>query len=260
MYLSHLLINTGDNPDRPRPGRLWLRNRYRVHQRLCMAFPSEARRSGDPAFLAPYCPEDFATEVHVARSGNAGFLFRVDPLTHGRAVILVQSSKEPDWTYAFHNADYLLAAPPEVRILDARVAEGDSFRFRLQANPTRKIKTKTGDDGKRNHGTRVPVRSENLVAWLRRKGNQSGFCIDEASLMIEAGYVYFRKDWDEESDTEQNTARVKAKVKGGRLFSVTYQGTLRVTDQELFARALASGIGPAKGFGFGLLSVVPFRE
>ena len=40
MYLSCLLIDVGDNPDRPRPGRLWLRNLYHVHQRLCMAFPS----------------------------------------------------------------------------------------------------------------------------------------------------------------------------------------------------------------------------
>ena len=50
MYLSCLLIDVGDDPDRPRPGRTWLRNIYHVHQRLCMAFPSRERMEADPPF------------------------------------------------------------------------------------------------------------------------------------------------------------------------------------------------------------------
>ena len=52
MFLSCLLIDIGDNPDRPRPGRIWLRNLYHVHQRLCMAFPSDPRKTDDRDFLA----------------------------------------------------------------------------------------------------------------------------------------------------------------------------------------------------------------
>ena len=62
MYLSCLLINVGDNPDHPRPGRLWLRNLYHVHQRLCMAFPSASRKADDPDFLRPFKPEDFGPQ------------------------------------------------------------------------------------------------------------------------------------------------------------------------------------------------------
>jgi CRISPR system Cascade subunit CasE len=36
---------------------------------------------------------------------------------------------------------------------------------------------------------------------------------------------------------------------------VRYEGILQVTDCARFLAALAAGIGPAKGFGFGLLSV-----
>ena len=80
MYISCLLIDVGDNPDRPRPGRLWLRNLYHVHQRLCMAFPSSSRKCGDPEFLAPFAPEDFGNQhVHVKREAASGFLFRIDP-------------------------------------------------------------------------------------------------------------------------------------------------------------------------------------
>jgi hypothetical protein len=53
MYLSHLMIEVGSDPDRPRPGRLWLRNMYHVHQRLCMAFlpPVSKKNKDDPEFL-----------------------------------------------------------------------------------------------------------------------------------------------------------------------------------------------------------------
>lgn len=56
------------------------------------------------------------------------------------------------------------------------------------------------------------------------------------------------------------------KVHGGRrgtgqltFGAVLFEGRLRVTDADLFRAALASGIGPAKAYGFGLLSIAPAR-
>jgi len=241
MYLSFLLINVGDNPDRPRPGRLWLRNRHRVHQRLCMAFPSADRKADDADFLKPYDPKDFGSkQVHVARGNNAGFLFRIDPITSGRIVILVQSAVKPDWDYAFHNADYLLAAPPEVRLFDTCFAKGEHFRFRLVANPTRKIDTKSGPDSKRRNGKRVPVPTEKLITWLASRAESAGFSIDEGNTTIQSGYVYMNKTRD---------------GKGQRLRAIRYDGTLSVIDPARFQETLIRGIGPAKAFGFGLLSL-----
>ena len=243
MYLSCLLIDVGENPDRPRPGRLWLRNLYRVHQRLCMAFPSASRMSDDADFLKPFEPDDFAAEqVHVARKTGAGFLYRIDPQFGGRAVILVQSAVEPNWEYAFHNAGYLLAAPPECKLVDHPFAEGHYFRFRLVANPTRKIDTKSEPDGRRRHGKRVPVASDRLLDWLTRRAGPAGFCIDEDSTTVQAGYIYVNKSGNASAQ---------------RLRSVRYDGTLNVTDAAAFQNTLVSGIGPAKAFGFGLLSVAP---
>lgn len=142
MYLSCLLIDVGEDPDRPRPGRLWLRNRHRVHQRLCMGFPSQSRRSDDPDFLKPFDPADFGKPDGPPRSPDSGFLFRIDPQPGGRVVILVQSAVAPDWDYAFHNAKYLLAACPQVREFDPSFAKDQSLRFRLVVNPTRRIGTK----------------------------------------------------------------------------------------------------------------------
>jgi len=240
MYLSCLLIDVGDNPDRPRPGRLWLRNLYHVHQRLCMAFPSATKASDDAGFLKPFKPEDFEQQVHVVRGSEAGFLFRVDPQPGGRVVILVQSAVRPDWGYAFRNAGYLLAAPPEMKSFDPCFAEKQRLRFRLVANPTRKIDTKSGPDGCRRNGKRVPVPADQLHAWLARRADSAGFLVDECSTTVQQGYVYVKETRD---------------GSGHRFRSVRYDGILRVTDPDRFLAALESGIGSAKGFGFGLLSV-----
>ncbi|HRR82746.1 MAG TPA: type I-E CRISPR-associated protein Cas6/Cse3/CasE, partial [Planctomycetota bacterium] len=135
MYLSCLLIDVGTNPDRPRPGRLWLRNLYRVHQRLCMAFPSADRKRDDPQFLQPHAPGDFAQHhVHTKRSSDCGFLFRIDPQPGANPVIVVQSADRPDWEYAFHNARHFLAAPPEPTPYNPQLLTGQVFQFRLLPN------------------------------------------------------------------------------------------------------------------------------
>ena len=41
------------------------------------------------------------------------------------------------------------------------------------------------------------------------------------------------------------------------LSSAVYEGVLAVDDPELLRNALVSGIGRAKGYGFGLLTLVP---
>ncbi len=111
MYLSCLLINTGNDPDRERPARNWLRNLYRVHQRLSMAFPSGESKSVDPCFLQPYDPGNFTQTLNnkEQRSTVRGFLFRVEPRPTGQALILVQSAIVPDWDYAFQNTGFLSA-------------------------------------------------------------------------------------------------------------------------------------------------------
>lgn len=250
MYLSCLLIHVGSDPDHPRPGRLWLRNPYHVHQRLCMAFPSAERRSDDEQFLKPFKPDDFACgQVHVNRAEEAGFLFRIDPQPGGRAVVLVQSAIEPRWDYAFHNAGYLLAALPEVKTFEPCFGEGQRLPFRLLANPTRRLsRHSTGPDGQpidaNDVGKRVPVRDDQLIDWLVRRAEPWAL-IDKDCTTIQPGYVYV--------DKERNG-------QGQRLRSVRYDGILTVTNPDKLQLATVQGIGSAKAFGFGLLSVAPLER
>ena len=295
MYLSCLLIDAGDNPDRPRPGRLWLRNLYRVHQRLCMAFPAT---NHDKYFLQPYEPAHFPdsrtgekpfeakkhlpgqrteSHVHVERSNNEGFLFRVDPLSGNRAMIVVQSAIEPKWEYTFQNVGInrdpakrmaeiqdLLAAPPQVqKDYQPKYPDGTLLGFRLLANATHKVPRKEGIP-EHNARRRVPVQrgedDEGLKKWLTTRAEPSetvigapqiplGFHV-EKFLNIQTGYVGASRGKYDADETRQFK----------RFFYVRYDGVLRVTDSNAFYNAVARGIGPAKGFGFGLLSIAPVRQ
>jgi len=270
MYLSCLLIDMGVNSDRPRPGRQWLRNPHRVHQRLCMALPYPQTKKDDPHFLTPYWPCGFedpkpnycATQderfseqtcliprngrpVHVARSEQSNFLFRVDSLPGNRAMILVQSAREPDWGYAFHNVDFL-AGPPQTKPFHPHFQVGQHLRFRLLANPTRKIGTKSVD-GRRQNGRRVPLRDdERRIEWLVRKGNANGF------------------ELAHDADGQPKVALVCEPLRRGRRDSATitfqgvrFDGVLRIVDVEKFRLAVINGIGSGKAYGFGLLSFAP---
>ena len=247
MYRSCLLIDVGNNPDRPRPGRLWLRNRYHVHQRLCMAFPSASRKAEDADFLKPFNTEEFGNgQVTVKRTMDAGFLFFIDPLPNGRAVIIVQSAIVPDWNYAFHNASHLLAAPPVVKPFEPHFPKGQWLRFRLAANPTRRLSKHSPDAKEESIGKRVPVPTDRLIDWLAHRGESAGFDITRDATTLQPGYIYFNKS-DKEND------------KGQRLRSVLFNGLLRVTDPDAFRQTLVHGIGSGKAFGFGLLLTAPVR-
>ena len=257
MFLSCLQINIGNDPNRPQPGRDWLRNLYHVHQRLCMAFPSDPRKERDPDFLAPYAPEDFGLvkdheQVHVPRKENAGFLFRIDPHAGGGVGILVQSIVKPDWDYAFHNARYLISDTPMLKPFNPKFEMNQSLEFRLVANPTMKFDTLTKKERMKytkeefkkiegRNGKRLPVPACQLYDWLSRKAAVAGFSITKDSINIQTGYIYIQKR-DE-------------KMK--RLRSVRYDGILKVINPDSFEKTLSAGIGPAKAFGFGLLSVAP---
>ncbi|MBI1784225.1 type I-E CRISPR-associated protein Cas6/Cse3/CasE [Candidatus Sumerlaeota bacterium] len=243
MYLSLLMIDVGDNPDHPRPGRRWLGNLYHVHQRLSMAFPSREQREKDAEFLKPFDPAGFE---------RARFLFRVDDAVKEncpRAVILVQSEAMPDWGYAFQNAPKFLAAPPEFKKFNPAFAEGQRLRFRIRVNLS-----KRSGEGK-SKGKRVALTwdekkspDEAVREWFAAKGNACGFSLDPANerfKLVQLGWVSGYRPKEE---------------KQMKFRAALIEGILTVTDAERFKGTIETGIGHGKAFGFGLLSVAPIKE
>lgn len=186
-----------------------------------------------------------------------GVLHRLDVEREDRIVLLIQSRTKPaveswadgyvldmssDLDLAFSN----VGANPAIREIEAEhasVRPGQRFIFRLRANTTRKIDTKSAADGPRRNGKRVPVRGEDArLAWLRRHATAAGFEFETEKVRVNEIAPMGGRD-------------ASAKTFAGALF----EGMLVVRDDSLFRVALCNGIGPAKAYGFGLLSIAPVR-
>jgi len=161
--------------------------------------------------------------------GPGRTLFRIEG-KESLVTILIQSTKRPDWSRLNTPDDYFVR-PPQSKTFDPTFHEGQQLIFRLMANPTVKR------DGKR-WGL---VREEEQRQWIERKASQGGFTI--TSLRVVPHNVV--------------EGEKKADKRGLKFTSITYDGTLRITDPERFRETLEDGVGSGKGFGFGVLSVAP---
>jgi CRISPR system Cascade subunit CasE len=251
MFLSQLLVNTAGHPDQPRPGREWIKQTYRVHQRIWMAFPNEERRRNDPFFLGTWSSE----KGPKPRRDEAGFLFRIEPDLPTR--VLVQSVLRPDWDYAFQNAPYLLAAPPLVREFSPTPQVGQSYRFRLIMLMVKRRTRREGEGKARSeHPIRCllpPVKPGDrprldpaFTAWRERltaAGSRHGFELGEYPQRLSvqpAPHLKMKPGGDGPADAFN---------------AALFEGELVCTDTTRLTEAVINGIGRGRAFGMGLLSL-----
>lgn len=255
-YLSRLILD-----QRSRDARRDLADCQALHHRIMAAFPA-AERGGR------------------ARE-QLGVLYRAE--THPRTGItqvLVQSAREPDWSRL--PAGYLAdtrgeADNPACRPVDdawAAISDGMALVFRLRANPTRRINKTTNPDDTLA-GKRVELQTEGeWLGWLERKAKGGGFELLSVSATANGAEQRERIEevfgFDPAGERPARVVDTRAnpgtKVHGGRretgrltFGAVLFEGRLRVTDADTFRETLARGIGPAKAYGFGLLSIAPTR-
>jgi CRISPR system Cascade subunit CasE len=178
-------------------------------------------------------------------------LYRVDsdPRT-GMPIVLLQSHTVPDWTVLQDREGYVLpesqcppriSANPAVKTFDLALTTGQTLAFRLRANPTAK-RRRERDDGKLRP-VRDPLYSEqDQRAWLARKGKRNGFQLLHVTVIQEGDQLAWKPRKD---DGKRKLTH----------FAVRFDGLLQVTDPHALWNAVQTGIGPAKSFGFGLLSL-----
>jgi CRISPR system Cascade subunit CasE len=207
--------------------------------RIIMDFTSpETRR----LLLSPYRLHQavFRAFPDISEGGPGRVLYRLDDdkSSNGEGpCLLVQSEKEPVWTKAELLSGCAISCASKQ--FNPVFLAGEVLIFRLRANPTTKklINNRPARQG--------ILRESEQFEWLKRKGAAGGFSILDCRIRPE-GMV---KD-------EKQQASKKLEI---NLFSVRFEGKLEIIDPELFLTAVESGIGSAKGFGFGLLSVAPVR-
>jgi CRISPR system Cascade subunit CasE len=204
-HLTHVTL------DFATAARLRLRDCYDWHQAVWKAFPGRDRER-----------REFLTRLDQRREG-----FRL-------LIISPMEPTRPEWCPP--GAESWKTKPiPETYFTRRR------YVFQLCANPTKKIASKADGTVTKN-GRRVPLgKREELVEWIKRKGDQGGFAVDEATLRtFSRGREYFRKNGQD-----------------GMHSAVEFEGALTVTDPAKFHETFTRGIGSAKAFGFGLLVIAP---
>jgi CRISPR system Cascade subunit CasE len=174
-----------------------------------------------------------------------GVLHRLEHGERGDAlVLLVQSSERPDVTklpagFLDPRAGGDAASSKDLAPVLSAMVNGARFRFRLRANATRKIDTKSGSDGKRRNGKRVPVRGEDgRLQWITSRLHANGF-----TLLGEC----------QQRPEGKSLAQAGGKVRTHEAH--VFDGVVEVVDGDLARHAVTCGIGPAKAYGFGLLSL-----
>lgn len=144
---------------------------------------------------------------------------------------------------------YLYAESPAVHIPDnctvqqkditfwlESMERGQFWNFDLVAAPTKKVVF----EGKKNSQRRILRQPQERRAWLERKAEHSGFAILQLQEQ-EQLHVSGRHHGD----------------KGGVMYhdAYHYQGVLQITNAEAFRKALQTGIGSGKAYGFGMMMV-----
>lgn len=150
-------------------------------------------------------------------------------LEEGR--LLLQSAEPPDWSLLPEG--YARGLPAQRAFRPDQLQLDQPLCFRLLANV---------EVRRRETRKRVPVRDfEGQADWLERNAERLGATIESVTVKLTRPLMFVGKK-QEETIT---------------LNACLFEGILRVRDRELFERAISQGIGSAKAFGMGLLSLAP---
>ena len=138
-----------------------------------------------------------------------------------------------------------------------RIKPGEAWAFRLTANPVHSIRRTDSEPTKRT----AHVTPRHQLGWLLKQQERAGFCVaerpegqlriaDEDKFQV---IVRDRRDLNFSkgvTDSGKEASRVK-------LVTATFDGRLQVTDADKLRAALTSGLGKAKAYGCGLMTLAP---
>lgn len=220
---------------------------HHLHRRVMSGFPADAGLEARATFSVLYRPE-------------------VDPRS-GIVTLIVQSGRAPDWRFppdgvdhqpylAVFSSESSTAEPKPIGHLYARIRDGQRLRFRLRANPTKRLAARSGDGSSDPlAGKRVGLlREDEQRDWLVRRLSDGGAALLHLDIRPDVALGNPQTGY---RPAEGATARRGPKM---TFQAVRFDGVLRVTDAEAFRALLLGGVGSGKAYGFGLLSVAPFKE
>lgn len=202
------------------------------------------------AVLSAFAPSE------IAHTGAGRVLWRADAREHHVDLIVV-SPGMPDLIALVEEAGWPATAPAETKDYDrflSRVARGSQWHFRVRANPVHSV---------RQPGSRTSRRLGHVTAehqaqwWMSRAGAVGLRVIDPPAVFgdpVRAG--------DRVSVSERRTETFDRGGLGsdGRqrvtLTTAVFEGHAEVVDADLVRGALINGVGRARAYGCGLMTLV----
>ncbi|GEK04458.1 type I-E CRISPR-associated protein Cas6/Cse3/CasE [Streptomyces sp. 1-11] len=202
-------------------------------------------------------------------------LWRLDHTARAEVMLYIVSPDRPDLTHLVEQAGWPAAADPTAPgwqsrpygpLLD-RLTTADRWAFRLTANPVHHARRKDDEPTKRT----AHITPTHQMGWLLKRQEACGFRVLEkadGTRLLPGGTTHHKQP--HHGDRYELTVRDKRTLafdkhhspNGSRrapvsLVTVTFDGRLEVTDPQLLRRALTQGIGKAKAYGCGLLTLAP---
>lgn len=247
VYLSRIQLNP-----RRREARWLLSSPQRLHAAVLGSFPDAP--TGD-------------------QGGAPRVLWRLDQ-DRERVLLYVVSPGQPDFAGLAEQAGWPTTerglTKPYTGLLD-RLESGQLWAFRLTANPTHYVRRGETSRARRIGHVTVGFQEQ----WLRERCGRLGFAItggayatqrdgDPApeSTTAPADLVVTRRSIETFTRGDKGDGAGRQRAPQGRvtLTVAQYDGHLRIEDPDALRSALTAGIGPAKAYGCGLLTLAPLAD
>lgn len=226
MYLTRFRVNTA-----------------RVTARRLLASPQALHAAVLSSFAVPPRTDSDGPRV----------LWRLDRTSRAETHLYIVSPGRPDLTHLVEQAGWPSTSRWETYDYTpflSRLTKGDRWAFRLTANPVHTIRRNDSEPTKLT-GHVTPAHQ---TRWLLQRQERAGFKVvekpperrrlpkgDEYQLLLH--------------DRRQLTFHKKREERPITLLTVTFDGQLEVTDPDAFRRTLTRGIGRAKAYGCGLMTL-----
>jgi CRISPR system Cascade subunit CasE len=174
-------------------------------------------------------------------------LWRVDQHEH-RTILYLVSPHRPDLTHLVESVGWPSTHGWDTRDytpLLAALSTGTRWAFRLMANPV-SSRRKTPDAPRSQRFGHVTVAQQ--TQWLLDRAARNGFLIPTGTA-AEPDVAVRRRQ----------TLQFTRKGRTVTLATAVFEGHLEIADPDALRAGLINGVGPAKGYGCGLLTLAPAR-
>ncbi|MFE9934255.1 type I-E CRISPR-associated protein Cas6/Cse3/CasE [Streptomyces sp. NPDC005533] len=184
-------------------------------------------------------------------------LWRLDRNAKAEVLLYIVSKECPDLTHLVEQAGWPTTATWQTYDYQAflgALQAGSTWAFRLTANPVHYIRRKDGDPTKRT----AHVTPGHQMGWLLARQETAGFRI--LNTPPEQRRLPQSNEFQLTVRDERRHRFEKTDEQGGQLHrvplvTVTFDGRLQVTDPAALRRTLTLGLGKAKAYGCGLMTL-----